>query len=120
MGRAEEVVADLRSGLDTASVVTDADILAAHSVDRAMYCSVGTAMVLVRARSTKDVQHVMRVATAHHVPVVPQGARSGLSGAANAIDGCILLSLERMNAILEIDAPNRLVVTQPGTFNADL
>jgi glycolate oxidase len=54
------------------------------------------------------------------VPVVPQGARSGLSGAANALDGCILLSLEKMKEIVEIDVPNRLVVTQPGIFNADL
>jgi glycolate oxidase len=120
MGTTEAVVNDLRSVLDGASVVTDPDVIAAHSVDRAMYCSVGKAMVLVRARSTEDVQHVMRVATAHHVPVVPQGARSGLSGAANAIDGCILLSLERMDAILEIDPPNRLVVTQPGVYNANL
>jgi glycolate dehydrogenase FAD-linked subunit len=120
MGTAEEVLADLRTRLGDATVVTDPDIIAAHSVDRAMYCGMGKAMVLVRARSTEDVQHVMRVATAHHVPVVPQGARSGLSGAANAIDGCILLSLERMDAILEIDPANRLVVTQPGVFNADL
>jgi glycolate dehydrogenase FAD-linked subunit len=120
MGTAEDVLADLRTRLDDATVVTDRDIIAAHSADRAMYCGVGTAMVLVRARSTEDVQHVMRVATAHHVPVVPQGARSGLSGAANAIDGCILLSLQRMDAVLEIDPANRLVVAQPGIFNADL
>jgi glycolate oxidase len=62
----------------------------------------------------------MRVATRHHTPVVPQGARSGLAGGANAIDGCILLNLEKMDQILEIDAANRLVVTQPGIFNADL
>ncbi len=120
MGTTDEVVSDLRSGLDNGVGGHRPDVIAAHSVDRAMYCTVGKAMVLVRARSTQDVQHVMRVATAHQVPVVPQGARSGLSGGANAIDGCILLSLERMNAILEIDAANRLVVTQPGIYNADL
>jgi glycolate oxidase len=120
MDTTEAVVADLLSHLDAASVVTDADIIAAHSIDRAMYCSAGKAMALVRARSTAEVQHVMRVATAHRVPVVPQGARSGLSGAANAIDGCVLLSLERMDSVLEIDSANRLVVTQPGVYNADL
>ena len=84
-----------------------------------MYCPAGKAIALVHARSTSDVQHVMRVASEHRVPVVPQGARSGLSGAAT-IDGCILLSLEKMNEVLEIDVANRLVVTQPGIFNADL
>ncbi|MGI8701328.1 MAG: FAD-binding oxidoreductase [Nocardioidaceae bacterium] len=120
MGTTHALLDDLRSRLDEGSVITDPDVIATHSVDRAMYCSVGKAVVLVRARATADVQHVLRVATAHGVPVVPQGARSGLSGAANAIDGCVLLSLERMNQVLEIDVANRIVVTQPGVYNAEL
>jgi glycolate oxidase len=115
-----EVVAALAEGLPAGAVVVDDDVVAAYSVDRAMFCPVGKALALVHARSTAEVQHVMRVASRHGVPVVPQGARSGLSGAANAVDGCILLSLEKMNQILEVDAANRLVVTQPGIFNADL
>ncbi len=120
MSTAQQVLDELRSRLGDGAVVEDPDVIAAHSVDRAMYCSVGKALALVRVRSTADVQHVMRVATAHQVPVVPQGARSGLSGAANAIDECILLSLERMDAVLEIDVANRIVVAQPGIFNAEL
>ncbi len=120
VGTAKQVLAALRSGLEDKAVITDPDVIAAHSVDRAMYCPFGKALVLVRARSTADVQHVMRVASAHQVPVVPQGACSGLSGAANALDGCVLLSLERMDAVLEIDVPNRIAVTQPGTYNAEL
>jgi glycolate oxidase len=116
----DEVVAALRDGLPAGAVVVDEDVVASYSVDRAMFCAVGKALALVHARETADVQHVMRVATRLDVPVVPQGARSGLSGAANAIDGCILLSLEQMNGIVEIDVPNRLVVTQPGIFNAEL
>ena len=64
----------LRDGLPDKSVVVDADVLLAYSVDRAMYCPAGKALALVHARSTADVQHVMRVATEHRVPVVPQGA----------------------------------------------
>ncbi|MGH3501231.1 MAG: FAD-binding oxidoreductase [Nocardioidaceae bacterium] len=116
----EEVVEALVSGLPEGSVVLDSDVIGTYSGDRAMYCPVGKAVVLVHARSTAEVQHVMRVATQFGVPVVPQGARSGLSGAANAVDGCILLSLEKMNQVLEVDVPNRLVVTQPGIYNADL
>ena len=115
-----EVVAALVDGLPTGAVVVDDDIVATYSVDRAMFCPPGKATALVHARSTADVQHVMRVASRYHVPVVPQGARSGLAGGANAVDGCILLNLEKMSEILEIDAANRLVVTQPGVFNADL
>ncbi len=114
------VVDALERGLPEKSVIVDADVLESYSIDRAMYCPAGKALALVHARSTADVQHVMRVASEHRVPVVPQGARSGLSGAANALDGCILLSLEKMREVLEIDVGNRLVVTQPGIFNADL
>jgi glycolate oxidase len=115
-----EVVAALVEGLPPDAVVVDDDVVAAYSVDRAMFCPVGKALALVHARSTADVQHVMRIASSHSVPVVPQGARSGLSGAANAVDGCILLSLEKMDEVLEIDVANRLVVTQPGVYNAEL
>jgi glycolate oxidase len=75
---------------------------------------------VVLARETAHVSHTLRIASELGVPVVPQGARSGLSGAANAIDGCVVLGLEKMNRVLEVDAGNRLVVTQPGVFNADL
>jgi len=116
----ETVIEALAAGLPAGAVVTDSDVVAGYSMDRTMFCPVGKALALVHARETPQVQHVMRVASEYAVPVVPQGARSGLSGAANASDGCILLNLEKMNRVLEIDPPNRLAVTQPGTFNADL
>ncbi|HVW45054.1 MAG TPA: FAD-linked oxidase C-terminal domain-containing protein, partial [Amycolatopsis sp.] len=53
------------------------------------------------------------------VPIVPRGAGSGLSGAANAIDGCVVLSLVKLNEIVEVDAGNRLAVVQPGVVNLD-
>ncbi|OYO25154.1 FAD-binding oxidoreductase [Enemella dayhoffiae] len=116
----DTVLADLAEGLPDNVLNTDPDVLASYSVDRAMFVEPGSPIALVRARDREQVQHVMRVATKHRVPVVPQGARSGLSGAAIAIDGCILLNVERMDQIIEIDTANRLVVTQPGIFNADL
>jgi glycolate oxidase len=62
----------------------------------------------------------MRTATELRVPVVPQGARSGLSGAANATDGCVVLSLVRMDRVLEINAVDRYAVVEPGVINATL
>ncbi len=62
----------------------------------------------------------MRTATALRVPVVPQGARTGVSGAANAGDGCIVLSLVKMDRILEINPVDRLAVVEPGVINAAL
>ena len=62
----------------------------------------------------------MRTATELRVPVVPQGARTGLSGAANASDGCIVLSLVKMDRILEINPVDRIAVVEPGVVNATL
>src|ERR671920_2176838 len=62
----------------------------------------GTPAAVVRARDAGEVQQTVRWAAAHGVPVVPRGAGSGLSGGSSAVDGGIVLSLERMRAI-EID-----------------
>ncbi|WP_432559624.1 FAD-binding oxidoreductase [Granulicoccus sp. GXG6511] len=114
------VLAELTDALPAGVLNVDPDVLATYSIDRAMFVEPGRPIALVRARDTAQVQTVLRIATKYRTPVVPQGARSGLSGAAIASDGCILLNVERMNRILEIDVANRLVVTQPGVFNADL
>src|SRR4051794_41497329 len=114
------VVTALAAGLPTEALVTDPDLLESYRYDRAQFCPAGVPAAVVLARETVHVQHALRVASALRVPVVPQGARSGLSGAANAIDGCVVVSTEKMRAILEIDVANRFVVTQPGIYNAEL
>lgn len=111
---------ELREALGAAAVITDPDVLAAHSRDEAGLCEAGTPAVLVRPSDTAGVQAVMRFAAANNIPVVPQGARTGLSGAANAVDGCILLSTQALNKIVEVDPVNRLAVVQPGVVNADI
>lgn len=110
----------LAAELPAECLVTDPDIMESYRVDRAMFCTSGMPAVVVLPLETEQVSATLRIASAHGVPVVPQGARSGLSGAANAIDGCVVIGLERMNSIVRIDVPNRYVVTQPGVMNAEL
>ncbi|MGI5508488.1 FAD-binding oxidoreductase [Streptomyces sp. CA-106131] len=110
----------LAVGPGPGTLVTDPDVLAAHRTDRASFCPSGTPLALVRPRSTEEVAHVLAVAGECGVPVVPQGARTGLAGGANAVDGCILLSLERMASIVEIDPVDQVAVVEPGVVNADL
>ncbi|WP_441251447.1 FAD-binding oxidoreductase [Kitasatospora sp. McL0602] len=115
-----DLVDRLLRELPAAAVVTDPDVLASYRYDMAGFCAAGEPAVLVLPESVEQVQHVLRTATELRVPVVPQGARTGLSGAANAVDGCILLSLLKLNRILEIDPVNRIAVVQPGVLNAEL
>ncbi len=114
------VVLDLVSRLGEKQVVTDRDVLESARHDRATYCPAGEPLVLVRPTSTEQVQQVVLLAREHRVPLVTQGARTGLSGAANAVDGCVLLSTQRLNRILEVDADDMVAVVQPGVVNAAL
>ena len=110
----------LRAGLPAEALLTDPDVTASYAKDMAGFCDSGTPAVVVLPRTVDQVQHVMRTASEHRVPVVPQGARTGLSGAANATDGCVVLSLVKMDRILEIDNVNRIAVVEPGVVNAVL
>ncbi|TCO50929.1 FAD-binding oxidoreductase [Actinocrispum wychmicini] len=108
------------TSLPVGALTDDPDVLAAYASDRASFCPSGRPSALVRARSVQDVVDTLKWAYDNRVPVVPQGARTGLSGGANAVDGCVLLNLEKMDRIVEIDVPEQIAVVQPGVINADL
>ncbi|MFI5690964.1 FAD-binding oxidoreductase [Kribbella sp. NPDC051586] len=116
----DALVARLRSALGDSAVVDDPDVLDSHRHDHATFSPAGVPRLLVRPASTSEVVEVLQAAGASGVPVVTQGARTGLSGAANAIDGCLLLSTARMNRILEVSVEDQVAVVQPGVVNADL
>src|SRR5206468_8998193 len=111
-------VAALAEGLPPGVLVTDLDLLESYRYDRAQFCPAGVPAAVVLARETAHVQHALRVASELRVPVVPQGARSGLSGAANAIEGCIVVSTEKMRRVVESDVANRGLGTHAGIYNA--
>ena len=51
---------------------------------------------------------------------MPRGGGTGLAGGAAAVDGCVILSLARMNSIVELDPADELAVAEAGVINADL
>ena len=72
--------------------------------------------VVVKPKTTQEVSKVLQLANQHLIPVTPQGARTGLSGAAHPIFGGIALSLERMDRIIEIDTDNMMITVEPGVL----
>jgi glycolate oxidase len=116
----ELLVRELSRELPGDRLITDPGVLAAMSHDDAEWAPAGAAAAGVRARSEAEVQHVVRVCAESGVPVVPRGAGTGLSGGANAVTGCVVLDLSRMNQVLEIDEDNLLCVVQPGTVINDV
>ena len=103
-----------------ALVQTDPEILESFSRDRAPLAPAGTPLALVRARSVDDVVRTLRFAHERRIPVVTRAAGSGLAGGANAIDGCIVLSVAALDKIVRIDEGARLAVVEPGVINATL
>ncbi len=114
------LVADLQALLPPESLRTDAATLELHAHDDAEWAVYGTPAAVVLAATVDEVAATVRAAAAHGVPVVPRGAGTGLSGGANATDGCIVLSLARMSEVLEVDAGERFAVAQAGVLNDDL
>ncbi|GAA4513895.1 FAD-binding oxidoreductase [Brevibacterium yomogidense] len=110
----------LAARLTDGALTTDPDVVAAHSKDEALFCPHDGAIALVRAKTVDDVQVTIRFAHERRIPIVPQGARSGISGGANAIPGAILLSVSGMKDVLEVNTSERTVRVQPGIINQDL
>jgi len=75
--------------------------------------------VAVFPRTRQEVIDVVRLLAKEHVPFVPRGAGTGLSGGALA-SGTVLLGLNRLNHVLSVDAENRLAVVEPGVVNVHL
>nr|WP_324607947.1 FAD-linked oxidase C-terminal domain-containing protein [Streptomyces rimosus] len=80
----------------------------------------GQARALVLPTETPEVRETVRTCAQFGVPVVARGAGTGLSGGANAVDGCVLIGTERMNRVLEVDTDNQTAIVQPGVVNDDL
>lgn len=114
------IIDDLMRALGTDAVVTDPDILESFRHDAAALCESALPLAAVLPSTEAHVQAIMRIASAHRIPVVPQGALTGLAGAANAGVGVIALNTRRMNAIVELDVVNRTAVVQPGVTNKEL
>jgi FAD/FMN-containing dehydrogenase len=64
--------------------------------------------------SAEEVQAIVRWANEQRVAIVPSGGRTGLSGGAVAASGELVLSLERMNRVLDFNAVDRTLTVQPG------
>lgn len=75
---------------------------------------------VVRPRSAREISEILKLANRERFPVVPRGAGTGMSGGSVPIQGGVVLSLERMNHILEIDEQDFIAVVEPGVITGDL
>jgi glycolate oxidase len=112
------VIADLRAACP--DLLTDPDQLVTYQRDEADLCDFAPPLAVARPRGTDEVAALVAVAAAHRIPVVPQGARTGLAGGANASGGALVVSLVHMDRILGIDPANRIATVEAGVVNSAL
>lgn len=111
-------IGEIKKFLKESQVITDKEGLS-H------YCYDATEMrfmpdVVFLPLCTEEVSKIMKLAYEMEIPVTPQGGRTGLSGGALPVKHGAVVSLLRMNRILEIDRKNMQVVVEPGVISADL
>ena len=76
--------------------------------------------VVVQPLTAQQISEILKLANRERIPVTPRAAGSGLSGGAVPVHGGILLTVERMNHILEIDTANLMAVVEPGVVTNHL
>jgi glycolate oxidase len=107
-----------RAAVGGAHVREDAEALSAYAADALGQGHVPDLVVL--PATTQDVSAIARLCNEHRVPLVVRGAGTGYTGGAVPTEGGVVLSMERMNRILEIDDTNLLAVVEPNVITADL
>jgi glycolate oxidase len=112
------ILAELRSVVGREHVIDGAYDLRIFERDASIEGAVPDAVVL--PATNDEVAAVVKLAARHHIPVVPRGAGTGLSGGAVTIRGGIALQLTRMRQILEIDPAGQTALVEPGVVNQEL
>ncbi|MEI7745876.1 MAG: FAD-linked oxidase C-terminal domain-containing protein [Chloroflexota bacterium] len=119
-GNGPALLADIGARLPDLRLLVDPIDRESYRRDETAYLRTGLPLAVALPETTAQVAELVRLCSVHDVPIVPRGAGTGLSGAAAGIEGALTIAFTRMNRVLEIDAGNLVVTTQPGVVNADL
>ena len=116
----EDVLNELKGIVGEENVLTDVGDLEKYSHDETSIGVKALPEAVVKPENTIQVSKVLALANERKIPVTPRGQGTGLCSGAVPIYGGILLSLERMNRILEIDEDNLMAVVEAGVVLSDL
>jgi len=117
----KDILKRLRDIVGGQFVITDEEKMEPYSHDEVAESSYAhMPEVVVKPRTVQEIAEIVKLANEKLVPITPRGAGSGLSCGAVPIYGGILLSVERMNKILEIDEGNMMVVVEPGVVTNEI
>ena len=112
-------IEELKTLVEPGKVLTDADSLEAYGKDWTKHFAPAPSAI-VFPKTTEQVQAILRWANAHKIALVPSGGRTGLSAAAVAANGEVVVAFDYMNQILSFNEYDRAAVCQPGVVTKQL
>ncbi|UFQ97526.1 FAD-binding oxidoreductase [Pseudomonas wenzhouensis] len=112
-------IEELKTLVEPGKVLTDADSLDTYGKDWTKHFAPAPCAI-VFPKTIEQVQAIVRWANAHKVALVPSGGRTGLSAAAVAANGEVVVAFDYMNQILSFNEYDRTVVCQPGVVTKQL
>jgi len=116
-----EIVDRLIKIVGKKNVLTDREKMEPYSYDetpKEQYAHMPE--VVVTPKTAEQIAEIVKLANKELIPITPRGAGSGLSGGAIPTFGGIVISVEKMNKILEIDYKNMMMVLEPGVVTNDI
>lgn len=116
----ERIIDELITICGANDVLTEEEDLERYSQDESGRFYAHMPEVVVKTENAEEISKVLKLADENLIPVTPRGAGSGVVGGAVPLYGGIVLSLEKMNQILEIDKVNLVAIAEPGVVTNDL
>src|SRR5688572_21347211 len=114
-----QVAGELKKIFDPQQVLDDSSSLKEYGKDWTKYLEPKPSAIFF-PRTTEDVVKLVKWARTHKIALVPSGGRTGLSGGAVALNGEIVVSLQKMNRILEFDSFDQTVTLEAGVVTETL
>lgn len=117
----ERIIDELKKIVGETNVILDQEKLEVYSHDEVPEVEwYHMPEVAVKPQTAAQISEIMKLANREIIPVTPRGAGTGLSTGAVPIYGGIILSVEKMNKILELDKANMFMVVEPGVTTGEI
>ncbi len=116
----EEVIKELQKIIGEKNVIVDPEMMLDYSHDEFSLSDISEEPeAVVKPETSIEVSEILRLANRERIPITPRGGATGLCGGCVPTYKGIVLSLERMNRIVEVDKANQMIVAEPGVMLMD-
>jgi len=114
----KNIITEMINIVGKENISTDREDLICYSYDATNQKFLPDAVVF--PKGAEEISIILKLANKEVFPVIPRGAGSGFSGGSLPVEGGVVVSLERMNKILKVDADNLIAIVEPGVVTGDL